>query len=199
MGDAELVDPITIKDVIAWGPCHRYCYRDDERYPSAGLIRAGLGGKDSVSVMDVFGLHISGPDKIWLLVRPQVLSVGEAIVLRQLLIRNRIRRRYIGIGQCPIDLEVWGAQVVSPSGYAFDKANPAVQTIQGIWDNWCAQDGNNYRECILRADGDSFRLALGCMGSLYGIHEVEEVLDTLRGVIRLRPAIMAAAVKGRAK
>jgi len=60
---------ITIDQVLAWEPCDS---KPGERYSREGML-ALSGGRTSMTALEVCDLPISASDRLWVLLRPEVL------------------------------------------------------------------------------------------------------------------------------
>lgn len=70
---------VTVKDVVRWRPCRDYCTSSDR--PSRAKIRAGFGGRDSVTPLEICDLKISVVDRLWLLLWGDVFDKNTLCLL----------------------------------------------------------------------------------------------------------------------
>lgn len=185
MSKGKLLDEISVDDIVQWGPCPRYCSDNGIGPPDPYLIRAGLGGWTSVTVRNVFDLNLSPGDKLWLLVRREVLTYGEAIALRHMLIRHKLVEM-LGTNGLPPDLAAWEKLPVSCGYKAFDLGEPIVAEIKTMFARRELGAGNNIRACIVRDGGSAYDLAMHSISTLYPMSYCDYVFNAIWYLLAVR-------------
>lgn len=95
---------ITVKDLDEWEACHR---GDGERYSDANLKKL-IKGKTSISIIEVLNLRIPPEDKLWVVLRPEIIPEKILYKLGYIFAKRVVKKYCLKCGIAKV--EVWARE-----------------------------------------------------------------------------------------